>query len=189
MNLVYGIGINDSTLPTKVNYIQLGSYKCWSNMIRRCYDLKFQVKHPSYIGCEVCDEWISFSNFAKFYDLYWKQGYCLDKDILVQGNKMYSPSLCRFIPNAINVLLTDSRRSRGKYPIGVSYVAKTNKYRVKLSRYGHNYHIGLFDSIEDAHCAWKIEKTKHVIQVANEYYTNNLIPIEIRDALLNYNFD
>lgn len=189
MKLVYGIGVNDLTHPTKVNYVQLGSYKCWTGMIRRCYDLKFQTKHPSYIGCEVCSEWKLFSNFAKFYDLHWKPGLCLDKDILKQGNKIYSPELCRFIPNAINVLLTDNKSRRGNYPLGVSYIPKSNKYRVKLSRYGNNCHIGIFDSVTEAHNAWKTEKTKHIIQIANEYYSNNLISSEIRDALLSYDFE
>ena len=30
---------------------------------------------------------------------------CLDKDILVQGNKVYSPNTCIFVTNDINVLL------------------------------------------------------------------------------------
>ena len=44
---------------------------------------------------------------------------CLDKDILIKGNKIYSQDTCIFVPKAINSLFTNRKRFRGEYPIGV----------------------------------------------------------------------
>ena len=36
----------------------------------------------------------------------YKEGYSLDKDILVKGNKIYSPETCCFVPQDVNILFT-----------------------------------------------------------------------------------
>lgn len=51
----------------------------------------------------VCDEWLIFSNFEKWFDKYWKVGYQVDKDLL--GDKVYSPETCVMLPKRLNVLL------------------------------------------------------------------------------------
>jgi hypothetical protein len=54
----------------------------------------------------VCNEWHNFQNFAEWFC----KNYCdasmdkwqLDKDIIVPGNRVYSPETCCFVPNAVN---------------------------------------------------------------------------------------
>ena len=45
----------------------------------------------------------------------------LDKDILCKGNKVYSSETWKFVPHAINSLLLNCKRGRGKYPVCVSF--------------------------------------------------------------------
>lgn len=45
-----------------------------------------------------------FSNFAEWFDKHHVEGWELDKDILVSGNRTYSPETCCFVPHEINVL-------------------------------------------------------------------------------------
>ena len=67
--------------------------------------------------------------------------YHLDKDILVKGNKVYSPETCCFVPQEINSLLVTSVRSRGDQPIGVSYNKLTQKYEAYYNeRRKRKYH-------------------------------------------------
>ena len=40
-------------------------YDVWYRMIQRCYSEKYHIQQPTYIDCEVCDEWLNFQNFAK----------------------------------------------------------------------------------------------------------------------------
>ena len=111
-------------------------YKTWSNMLKRCYDPKLHKKRPTYKDCEVSEELHNFQNFAKWYeDNYYEvegERMCLDKDILVKGNKIYSPETCIFVPNTINLLFTKSDKARGKSVIG-THCCINGKYQVRCS--------------------------------------------------------
>ena len=82
-------------------------YRVWESMIRRCYSRKVHVKQPTYEGCSVCDEWLNLQRFARWYteNHYAVSGETmnLDKDILVEGNRIYSPETCIFVPRRINL--------------------------------------------------------------------------------------
>ena len=95
-------------------------YSVWLSMLTRCYNSRFLKNNETYIGCEVCDEWLEFQNFAEWFHQNYKDGYQLDKDLLTKGNKIYSPETCCFVPQEINLLLVRRQNRRGKYPIGVS---------------------------------------------------------------------
>ena len=118
--LVYGVGINDLDEPVKVNGKYFKFYVVWTSMLQRCYSEKYQTKKPTYRGCSVCDGWLLLSNFKVWFDVNYREGMALDKDILVKGNKIYSPDTCRFVPQYINSLLCDSGAARGDLPLGVS---------------------------------------------------------------------
>lgn len=88
-------------------------YKVWNSMLMRCYSEEVQAKHPTYKGCTVREDWLNFQNFAEFYysDRFRQDGWELDKDIIVQGNKVYSIDTCCFVPSVINVLFCCQRQS------------------------------------------------------------------------------
>lgn len=167
--LVCGVGINDSTSPVtrteiignkKVRTWTCPFYKRWHSMINRCYDEKIQTKHPAYSGCEVCSEWLVFSNFKKWMETKDWEGKHLDKDLLVKGNKVYSPETCVFISSSLNNFLTESSATRGQYLIGVSYDDKVSKYRASCRNPFtlKSESLGLFENEMDAHVAWKTRK-------------------------------
>lgn len=96
---------------SKINGIKIESYKTWYAMLQRCYSECYKNK-PTYIDCYVCDEWLCYENFKKWYD---KNYYTveneimnLDKDILVKGNKVYSPKTCCFVPKRLNILFVNT---------------------------------------------------------------------------------
>ncbi len=92
-------------------------YMCWKHMIERCYVEKHSDKHKSYFGiCSICDEWLNFQNFAQWYEenKYDVNGRLhLDKDILIPGNKLYSPNTCLLVPQRINMLFMNKPNNRG----------------------------------------------------------------------------
>lgn len=118
--IVCGIGfIGDGKFSTK----DKNAYKCWGNMLERCYDEKFQAKNPTYKGCTVCDEWHNFQNFAKWYEEnYPKNGgiYQLDKDLSCYGErgKLYSPETCIFVTAQTNTEEACAKSYRFKSPEG-----------------------------------------------------------------------
>lgn len=183
--LVFGVGINDSDYVT--SYVVNGKrgscpfYIKWTSMIERCYSSKWHEAHPTYKGCTVCDDWLSFSWFKCWMENQDWQGKQLDKDILIQGNKIYSPGTCLFVESNINSLFIDCKANRGKYKIGVSF-HKHHKKFVSKCRDGNgvSVHIGYFSNEEDAHEAYKVFKYKLIAEIA-EKQTEPL-----RTALLNY---
>ena len=103
--LIYGKGMNDLTGQAAQNGKNFKFYAVWSDMLRRCYSEKRLARHPTYRNCTVCSEWLLLSNFREWFNIHYRDGLALDKDILVKGNKIYSPDTCRFVPEYINSLL------------------------------------------------------------------------------------
>lgn len=169
-------------------------YDVWVAMIQRCYDPYYLNKCQSYIDCYVCDEWLCFQNFAKwFYKNYYEinnEIMHLDKDILYKGNKIYSPQTCVFVPNNINVLFCKRNKLRGKCVIGVywdveksKFVATCSVFEKERNKAKHKF-IGRYNSEVEAFMAYKQFKENHIKQVADEY--KDLIPKELYNAMYEY---
>ena len=193
--LIHGVGINDYEGSVGRSGNVIPSYHCWHGMLRRCYDPKSHIKRPTYIGCSVSDEWKYFSNFKKWYDINYIEGFELDKDILVEGNKVYSKETCRFIPPYINTILNDHRSVKRNLPRGVSE-NKPNEYskRVnityKASCQGANSQQlnKTFKTIEEAVTWYSETKTRVVREVATRALEAGEIQPDVFDALIRRQF-
>ena len=162
-------------------------------MLRRCYNKKSHKKHPTYVDCKVCEEWLNFQNFAKWYEnnYYEVEGERmeLDKDILVKGNKVYSPDTCIFVPKTINGLFVKSDKSRGESVIGTTS-RKNEKYQVKCNIINpetgksKNEYLGLYDTQQKGFEVYRYYKERNIKQVADYY--KSLIPQKLYDALYKY---
>lgn len=180
--LICGWGINDVCYITNIKYYENGKqtyistcpyYEDWKEMIRRCFSSKFKEKQPAYKDCTIHEDWKCLSNFIKWVDSQpnkdWKN--CsLDKDILVEGNKHYSPETCVYIGRKLNSFVTDSRKNRGKLMIGVfSCMSNKNPYRSEccnpLTR--KREYLGVFSTELEAHLAWKAKKHEHAMRLAD----------------------
>ena len=73
------------------------------------------------------------------------------------------------MPQAINSLLTDSAATRGKYPTGVYYIAKSNRFRAGISIDNKKVNIGRFDTVEQASQAYQKAKKEYMEKVALEW--------------------
>jgi len=88
---------------TTCNGIKPKMYRTWHNMLLRCYSDQYLSKNKTYIGCSVCDSWLNYQNFAEWYiKNNPRDKYHLDKDIIIDGNKIYSPSTCKFVSAQLN---------------------------------------------------------------------------------------
>lgn len=176
--LVHGAGINDGVATHIVNgkKVMFKSYQCWASILNRCYGDKFLVNNPAYIGCSIAKEWRLYSNFKRFHDDNYVEGFELDKDLLVKGNRVYSPENCVFIPSALNKLFTDHAANRGEFPIGVHFDKKRGKYKAQCNVHSKPYHIGYFDTPELASVAYQSFKRSYVLSELAAYratYSDN----------------
>lgn len=163
-------------------------YATWSQMLIRCYSKSYLKQTPSYKDCIVCEQWKRYSNFEKWFNdpsNGYKDGYCLDKDILVKGNKVYSPDTCCFVPNEINALLIKHDNKRGKYPIGVTLHNKKYSARINVYQKGSVW-LGTFDTPEIAFYAYKQAKENYIQSMATQYYNEGKITQKVYNALMNY---
>lgn len=182
--LLYNFGINDVKNQREYGAI----FTIWKNMIKRCYDEKHRDINIAYKDCKVCDEWRLFSNFYLWAKDEYRSDLDLDKDILVKGNKIYSPETCVFLPKRINRLLTNRKNHRGKCLIGV--YKKDNKFIAQISKNGKAQEfIGNFKTEEEAFNSYKKAKEDYIKEIATEYYNNNLISEQVYNALFNYQID
>lgn len=186
----FGIGVFDKEVANlNKNELKIVE-RAWRGMLRRCYSSKRGKRSIRYTECEVCKEWHTFSNFAKWFvspENGYMDGYQIDKDILVKGNKVYSPDTCCFVPQEINTIFTKRESQRTKYYIGV-YTNK-KKFAAYLHKYGVLTYIGLFPTPEEAFYAYKVEKEAYIKEVAQSYYNKGLVTERVYNALMNYNVE
>lgn len=161
-------------------------YITWDNMLRRCYSRELQLRQPAYKDCQVSCEWLNFQNFAKWFteNDYYNPDYELDKDLLVKGNKLYSPDTCCLIPKQLNRLLISSDTTNRKYPVGTSFHKAAGKFRAYLTTDNKTHHLGLFDTVAEAHQAYVTSKEAYVKLKATQW--KGKIDERVFDALMNW---
>jgi hypothetical protein len=138
-------------------------YQKWKNMLNRCSE-NYWRRFPYYTGCSICKEWEEFDIFSSWVDTQpnkeWRS--CeLDKDILCDGNKVYSPSTCVFVTKVVNNFLNSHESLRGALMIGVHWDSSRGKFIAQCSDpfKENSRFLGRFDTEIEAHTIWK--KTKH----------------------------
>ena len=185
---VFGVGIVGAKYPTRVNGRKTKEYILWCHMFERCYSDTYKKKNPTYIDCEVSE---NFKSYEYFYEWCYKQigfgvdGFELDKDLLAKGNKVYSEDSCIFIPKDINLLLTKCEASRGKHLIGVSWSNTNNAFKAMVRKNkGKSEYLGHFKTELEAFNAYKKAKEAFVKEQADEW--KGKIDDKAYEALMNY---
>lgn len=170
--MIAGFGVYD-----KMDESDPAITSIWEGMINRCYG-KGCVSYKTYREVSICDEWRSFKNFYEWAKPLYKDGLFLDKDLKSLGNKVYSPETCLFVTREVNNFLTLRKSDRGQYPLGVSWHKRDSVFQGIISinnRRSSKY----FDSAEEAHKFWQINKAAHAEMLAASEEN-----IDVRDALL-----
>lgn len=127
MRLIFGKGINDADYSVSETVQRDGKtvhvwccpyYRLWKNMFQRCYS---EEKNKAYSNSVVDEAWFLFSDFSLWVKsqpqhAWWiedPRSFELDKDLLGDGCKMYSPKVCVFVPKVLNNFFLLSDGSRG----------------------------------------------------------------------------
>ena len=170
---VCGVGVLGTKCPTKISGVRTKEYALWCSMLERCYSDVYKNKYPTYEGCEVSDK---FKSYEYFYEWCQNQigfgvdGFELDKDLLIKGNKVYNESTCIFIPQEINSLLIKSTASRGQHLLGVywhnaskAFIARVNKGK------GKQKHLGYFKTEVEVFNTYKTAKESFIKEQAEKF--------------------
>ena len=188
---VFGVGISGTKYPIRVNDVQTKEYMLWYSMLRRCYNDTYKNKYTTYEGCEVSDKFKSYEYFYEWCQNqigFGNEGWHLDKDLLIKGNKVYSENTCVFIPAEINSLLVKSTSLRGKHLIGVSWSNTSKSFVAQVRKNkGKPEYLGLFNTEIEAFNAYKQAKEAFIKEQANK--CKSQIDERAYNALMNYEVD
>lgn len=182
--LVFGVGVNnadyDVTKYETIGYVDgkqklkqvwvCPYYKTWKSMLMRCYSAKYQERYPTYAGCTVSDDWHTFSNFKSWMEEQDFEGKHLDKDLLFEGNKIYSADTCVFVTKMVNMFTIDRGAARGKWLIGAHRDKEKAKFRAGCNNPFTNKteKLGTFSCEQEAHQAWLKRKLELARLLADE---------------------
>lgn len=167
-------------------------YHYWYDMLKRCYDKRYVDKHNTYDDKSVCDEWLNFQNFARWFDdnFYTVDDHRmeLDKDILHTNAKQYSPENCVFTPKIINTLFVKpSGRKKRKEPLSLGVTKdRDGSYKMRVSKRLDNdreTHRG-FSTNKEAFEKYKEVKELYIKEIADRFKSQ--IPIVLYEALYRY---
>ena len=179
---VYGVGYLGEG---KIDHL---IYQKWLIMLGKCYNPELLKKYKSYQGNKVCNMWLNFQVFEKWYK---KNHYTVDnelmflnKNIIVPNSKIYSPKTCIFVPKTINNLfVTHYNRKRIKSPNNICKL--NNKYVIRYTDLNNNRKtLGIVKNLDEAIVLLENKKKELIEEVAQKY--KDKIPARLYNALVDY---
>lgn len=157
----------------------------WRAMLSRCYN-KNHCAYPSYggKGIKVCDEWLNFSNYYRWFITEMKRcnysepatSIHVDKDFMVPGSKIYSPTTCILLPVDINHFISRRTENSDTGFVGIGYMKniKSKPYYFNKSKTGESKLV-FFATPEEAFEEYKLYFNKRREELLEEY-KDNLTP-------------
>jgi hypothetical protein len=180
-DLLFGVGIDDFTGNPGADD---RSYTVWKGMLDRCYNESSTRSCASYVDCSVAPCWHRYSDFKVWFGQNCITGYQLDKDILIPGNRVYSPDTCCFVPPNINQAVRWRRQlPQSGYPgvrvFGSGFHAEiTHKGKARITECRT-------DALE-AHCDWQRLKAEGIDDHLSDYLREIAPDLRVVRALIKY---
>lgn len=190
---VYGVGMIGTKYKAKENGKNLKEYDAWRGVLERSYSNKLKKNRPTYANVTCCDEWLLYENFyewlhsqSNFDKWFYGDRWAIDKDILIKGNKIYSPNTCCLVPHNVNQLFLKNDSKRGVLPIGVREYNNTFKSLCSNPFTNKNEFIGRFSTVQEAFDTYKEYKESIIKRVAKEEFAKGNITESCYEAMMNY---
>jgi len=159
-------------------------YSCWASMVFRSFGPIFKKLNPTYKEVTMCNE---FKDYYFFFDWFNENYYevpgqrtALDKDILVPGNKVYSPEACVFLPACINTFISQTGvNNRIK-------LLKSGVYSLNIVIDGKLTNFGCYSSYDVALNMLKQIKKERLLALSKTFW--DYLPQIVKDAIEAWEF-
>ncbi len=174
--LVYGVGVNDTHSPKQWikhgKIVRCKAYTAWRNMLKKCYATKTSIT--------VCDEWLLFSNFEKWFKENYKENCKLNNTLFGDGS-FFSPDTTVYLDKMVCFFIRDT--SYVGETKGIRKQPLSDKFHVRCNNplKAEQEHVGYFTKIEDAKAAW-LERKRKVGKKIAEFQND----ARVKQAILNY---
>lgn len=143
------------------------AYDVWSSLKRRTINTNknnFLDNKHTYENVILCDEWLLFENFEKWFNINYIENYHLDKDLFCMNkNKIYSPKTCCFLP-----LILNNQFKKYLKPTQTGFqniFPSKNNFKVIIN----NKTIGSYKNIPDAQKAYITAKLNYIKNLTEEF--------------------
>jgi hypothetical protein len=164
----------------RVQYRSL-SFCIWKHIKLRCTEgASVQTASPSYVGCAMHSDFSDFQKFVEWHRAqagYGMEGYDVDKDLLVVGNKIYGPDTCVLLPRDLNRFLVQMPPK--DLPQGVRICPRDGRYLVEIRNCGKSTFVGRFDDLSKATSAYREKKAELALDWVKRL-RNSSSPIDSR---------
>ena len=162
------LGIYDVKLRHREGILKVQTL--WRNILQRCYMDDFHKRHPTYSDVNLSEEWFRYTDFENDIlsmensDRFLNDGWVLDKDGIIIGNRLYSKETCCFIPKSLNSKISSLAKLE-QDDVGYSLLP-SGWFRVVVGGEGH---IGCYRTKCEATRAYKYAKAKNILKSIKSY--------------------
>lgn len=174
---LFGVGYLGEVDSNSPHYSKIAAR--WRHLIRRLFSPSDGHKH--YADCSICDEWLNFSNFYTW-TMQQTQGNIdeldLDKDILSNYTKVYSPETCTFIPIGLNRSLYSIDKTEGGW---YDEYGKRWRTAITCEETGKQIYT-TYSSKKEAENGYAITKADRYLKLAETY--KDKIKVHVYEALV-----
>ena len=153
-------------------------HRHWRHVLERTVSNR-EIK--GYEDCKIVEEWHNFQNFAEWAieaknsEAREENGrlYALDKDMVKEGNRIYCPEFCVFIPNEVNCFHTKKEVGDTGYAGVNRLVGKETSYKTgyiaRCNKGSVREYLGYYDTPEEAHEVYKMHKVMYARELARKW--------------------
>lgn len=189
---VYGIGYLGAPIVADQDPLRIFIKNVWRGIFSRCYDTTKQNQKHTYRDCTVDKEWHNLQNFKSWCLIqmnsgFYQEGWELDKDLLIRGNKTYGPKTCVFLPERLNQLLQVKKNSEYNWLPGVNYDKARKLFKSEVNFDGKRYYLPRRQTELESFLDYKELKEK-LVQADAENWKDKIHP-RAYDSLKNYSLD
>lgn len=177
---VHGFGYRGvGNYKVSIGGVHTNEYKIWKGIMYRI----FSGENKTYKNVSVCEEWLNFQNFAKWYDENYPKHindikFEIDKDLKQYSFdfKIYSPETCVWLPKRINIFIY----RKHKNTISISYDKSRNKWVSGTTDFNTGEFIRKrFNTQEEAHEFYLKVRAEQVEKAKDYLRSLNYLPEEI----------
>jgi hypothetical protein len=190
---VLGHGITTTYIKQgHTNIAKEKAYIYWKQILLECFSQKYILAHPLFEGKTVCEEWLDYSNFKKWYDLNY---YEIPSQRMVLTNNLFNgknfcPETSCFLPNEINSVfqIVCQKTSDVDLPIGITQ-RQYQAYGIEIPVYTvaiQGKYIGIYSDLNESLSVWQAAKQKQLDELIEKY--KEKLPSKILNILENYKF-
>lgn len=164
-----GYGKDGKTYHTKASAV-------WHAMRQRCGVGGSKKANTAYIDCVMSENFLKFQFFAEWCQTqigYGLPNYQIDKDILVNGNRVYSETNCVFVPQELNSFFCARSGPVSDLPKGVT--RSKNNYLARFAPASVSGYLGTYKTVEEAAQAYQNARDKCLATWVQRFKDNKFV--------------